>query len=258
MLEAALREYAILVQRNPSFSAIVFHTLTGFIIASLLYVIVNIGSQSPDLLRFSVSVPHDRHHLLLMPVVKWGLFTEVTVQAKALEFLVLVSLSIALTASAAAYMRRSSLRDALSPIRKRLMGTWDLTLEDFAENANARRDFKCKVEFGETEAKKLRVKFFESSELELNGSTPLIALYVPEGADKPDSIIMSFPVQGETLKAQDAGTMLYWLQMTYLAFQPNKQIEFTGQWHQITVMDSEYRVAGVAKLSPSQASVSAP
>lgn len=252
MFEKALTEYALLVRGNSAFSNIIFHTVTGIVIGLLLYIVVNLGGDAGGIPLFGISLPYNRYHMFLMDVRAWFGWSEIPIQGKALEFLTFMVLSIIATATAYGYMRKSALKDALSPIRRKLLGTWDLFLDDFADTGDARRSFTCKVEFGETEARKLMAKFFESSELELNGSTALIALYVPETEKKPDTIQLSFPIDGKILVGPGAASMLYWLQLTYLTFRPNQQIEFEGQWYRITLMNPEYRGAGAAKLLPAR------
>lgn len=250
MFENALKEYALLVRGNPAFVGILFHAITGILIGALLFIVFNIaGDAQTNIFKFSV--PYNEHHLFLLNSNFVGL-SVVSVQLKALEFLALSALAIIVTSTISQLRRKSALTDALSAIRKRILGTWELRLDEFAEHNDTTRSFSCKVEFGETEARKLRVRFYESSELSINCDTPLVALYVAEGADKPDVIELSFPIEGQSRKDDKREAFLYWIKFHYLAFKNIPDMKFDGAWYQIINKGEEYRASGDAFLIPSK------
>ncbi|WP_210168772.1 hypothetical protein, partial [Methylobacterium sp. Leaf465] len=169
---------------------------------------------------------------------------------KILEFLVLFVISTAVTSIIEYTRRRRALRDALSPIREEILGKWHLELADFALSGQTYRDFSCKFWFDSTEAQKLRVFYFESNELEVDGNSPMVAFYVAEGMAGPEQIDLSFPLAAEIhLPGRPAFSILYWIRLNRFALRDSKKgIAFKEQWYSIANAGSEYQSAGPATL----------
>lgn len=249
MFESALKEYALIVRGNPAYVGIIFHTVVGVLLGALVFLLINVGGQASLPLYDVITLKYNDRILFLLDSKRYfDIAPPVTIQLKILEFMGLTALIIILTSFVTWLRRKSALSDALSSIRKKLLGKWNLKLEDFAQDGNRKRDFSCGVEFGETEARKLKLRFYQANELDLEGYTSHVALYIPEGGDHPNIIEMSFPLTGNALKGDQAEEILYWISVTYMTFKEGDAIQFKGRWHHIMNNGDEFLRVGTARL----------
>ncbi len=249
MFEVAIKQYISIVQGNKAYVSIIFHAFTGILIGLFLFILFNLGyNQEITLYNFKIGV--NNQHFLLMSPERFLMTTPLKVEYKGLEFLLLFAFSITVTSLVELLIKRAALRDALSPIRKQMLGKWQLDLSDFAVSGNSDRVFSCKVWFDSTEAQKLRAFYYDSSEMEVDGNTALVALYVAEGRSGPEQVDIAFPIAAEiNVSGRPPFTILYWIRLNYTALRVNKNgIVFRGQWYSIANAGAEYNASGSADL----------